>query len=75
MRQIVLEKCVKFGDPCLNLLQKFRPKPSEAVFSRVFSLRYNFRLEVDNDVICGVATDYVSVDVHVKFGYSGSNGS
>ena len=36
---------------------------------------YNFRPEVDNDVISGVAVDYVSMDVRVKFGDSRSNGS
>ena len=36
---------------------------------------YNFRPEVDdNDVISGVAVDYVGVNVHVQFGDSRSNG-
>ena len=35
----------------------------------------NFRPEVDNNVICGVAVDYVGVDVTMKFGDSRSNGS
>ena len=30
--------------------------------------RYNFRPEVDNDVISGMAVDDVSVDVCVKYG-------
>ena len=33
----------------------------------------NFRLEVDSDVISGVAVDNVGVDVPVKFGDSRSN--
>ena len=32
------------------------------------------RLEIDNDVISGVAVDNVGVDVHIKFGDSRSNG-
>ena len=36
---------------------------------------YNFRPEVDNDVISGVVVDNAGMDVHVKFGYSRSNGS
>ena len=48
-----------------------RPKPSEAVFSTVF--RYNFQPEVDNDVVSGMAIDYVGIDVRVKFGDSRSN--
>ena len=31
------------------------------------------RLEIDNDVTCGVAVDNVGVDVPIKFGDSGSN--
>ena len=30
---------------------------------------------MDNDVMSGVAVDYVGVDVRVKYGDSGSNGS
>ena len=37
--------------------------------------RYNFRPEVDNDVISGVAIGYVSADVVVKFCDSRSSGS
>ena len=34
------------------------------------SFRYNFRPEIDNDIISGVAVDNVGVDVRVKFGDS-----
>ena len=44
---------------------------SEAVFSTVFP--YNFRLEIDNDVISGVAIENFGMDVRVKFGDSRSN--
>ena len=43
------------------------------VFSPIF--RINFRLEVDNYVISGVAVVYVGIHVHVKFVDSRSNGS
>ena len=36
--------------------------------------RYNFRPEVDNDVMSGGSVDNVGVDVRVKFGDSRSNG-
>ena len=42
------------------------------VFSTVFC--YNFRIEVGNDVIFGVAVDNVSMAVPVKFGASRSSG-
>ena len=38
------------------------------------TFRYNFQLEVDNDVISGVAVGNIGMDVHVKFGDSRSNG-
>ena len=34
---------------------------------------YNFRLEVDNDVISGTAVDNVGMEVAIKFGDSRSN--
>ena len=49
------------------------PKLSEAVFSAVF-LCYNFPPEHDNDIISGVAIQYVGVDVYIKFGDYRSNG-
>ena len=54
------------------ILEKFPQKSSEAVKSTVFP--YNFRPEVDNDVISDTAVDNVSVDVPIKFGDSRSNG-
>ena len=47
--------------------------PSEAVFSSFFP--YKFRPEVDNDVISGMAVDYVGMDISVKFGDGTSNSS
>ena len=41
----------------------------------VFLFHYNFRPEIDNDVISGVAVDYIGMDVRVKFGDSRSKGS
>ena len=38
------------------------------------SFRYNFRSEVDNDVLSGVAVDNVGMDVRLKLGDSRSNG-
>ena len=65
---IVLHTCVKFHDHTLHyaILEKFHPKPSEAVFLTVSP--YNFRPDVDNDVISGLAIDNVGVNVCVKFG-------
>ena len=60
---------LKFHDLAEAVLQKFHPKLSKQYFF------YNFRPGVHNDVISGVAEDYVGVDVHVKFGGSRSNGS
>ena len=57
VRQIVFEKCVKFGSPRLNCSRDIYPKPSEAVFSTFFG--YNFRPEVDRHIISSVAIDYV----------------
>ena len=48
-----------------TVLEKFHPKPSEAEFLSFFLVP--FRPEVDNDVIFGVAVDYVRIDVHLKF--------
>ena len=73
MRLIVLNKCVKLCDPCFNHSREIPPKPSQAVFLTVFC--YNFRLEVDTDVIYGVAVDYVGIGVKIKFGDSRPNGS
>ena len=65
---------MKFDYPSLNHSGEIPPppKPSEAAFSTVFP--HNFRLEVDNDVISGVAVDSVGMDVPIKFGDSRSNG-
>ena len=58
-RPIVLDKCVKFRDPCLNC--------SWEVFL------YDFRPEIDNDIKYSVAVDYVGMDCREK--NSRSNGS
>ena len=57
----------------LTVLEKFHPMPSEAVFSTVFFC-YNFRVELDNDVVSGVAVDNIGMDVRAKFGDCGANG-
>ena len=50
---------------------KFDRKPKEvALFSAVFSNFEKCRPEVADDVISGVATEQVGVDLHVKFGDS-----
>ena len=54
-----------------TVLEKFQPKSAEAVFSTVFT--YNFRPEVDNDVISGTAVDNVGMEVRKKFGDSRPN--
>ena len=61
----------KFLDPCLNRLREI---PPEAVGGGIFDsfFRYNFRREVGNDVISGMAVDYVGMDASVKFGDSRS---
>ena len=48
------------------MVKKFYPKLWAAVFSTVF-FRYNFGLEVDNDVVSGAAVGNVGLDVRVKF--------
>ena len=60
--------------PCLK---RSRQIPPEAVGGGIFDsvFTYNFWPEVDNDVISSVALDYVSMDIHVKFDDSRSNGS
>ena len=70
---IILDKCVKFRDPRLN---RSREIPSKAVRDGILDsvFRYNFRPEVENDVISSVAVDYVGMDGSVKFGDSRSNG-
>ena len=73
-RLIVPNKCANFVISAQTILDKFHPKPSEAVFSTVF-FRYNFQPKIDNDVIFGLAVDYVGMDVLVKFGDFRSNGS
>ena len=67
--------CVKFGDP---LLKPFSRNSTEAVGGCIvdcFFFRYNCRPEVDNDVIFGVAVEYVEMDGKLKFGDSRSNSS
>ena len=55
VRQIVLDKRVKFlRDPSLNHSRKIPPIPvGGSIFDSFF--RYDFRSEVDNDIIPGVA--------------------
>ena len=55
------------------MIEKFHPKPLQAACSTFH--RYNFRPEVDNDVISSVAVGCFSADANVKFGDFRSNGS
>ena len=58
---LVFDKRVKFHDPGLN---RSREIPPEAVRSGIFDcFPYNFRHEVDNDVISGMDVDNVGTDV------------
>ena len=65
---------MEFCDPSLN---RSREIPPEAAGGGIFDSFFhcNFQPEVDNHVISGVVVDYVSMDVHVKFGDSRSHGS
>ena len=69
----VLDTHVKLHDPGLI---SSREIPPEAVGGGMFDcfFPYNFRPEVDNDVISGIAVDNVGMDVPIKFGDSSSNG-
>ena len=60
---VVLDKCINFHDPKRNSTRSRQ--------RRYFP--YNFRPEVDNDVISGAAVDNVRMDVPVKLGDSKSN--
>ena len=73
VKPTVPDKCVKFRNPRLNVLEKFDPKPPEAIF-RVF-FRDDFRPDVFSDVISFLAVDQVGMDVRIKFGDSRSNRS
>ena len=55
-----------------TVFEKFDLKPSEVAFLTVFP--YNFRLEVDNDVMSLMAVDTIGMVVPIKFGDSRSNG-
>ena len=72
MGPVVLNKRVKRQDLSLNRSREIAPK---AVGGGIFDcfVAYNFRREVDNDVISGVAVDNVGVDVPIEFGDSRSN--
>ena len=73
VRAIVLEKFVKFGHHRLNRSREILP---EAVGRGIFDsfFRYNIRPEADNNVISGVATECVGMDIRVKLDDSRSNG-
>ena len=63
---------VNFDDPSLN---SFREIPPESIGGGIFDFfPFNFRPEVDNDVISGLTVDNVGTDVPVKFSDSRSNG-
>ena len=72
VKPILLDTCAKFHDLCLNRSPEMSP---EAVGGGSFDsfFRCSFLLEVDNDLISGVAVDYIKMDVHAKLGDSRSN--
>ena len=71
---VVPNNHVKFGDPRLN---RSREMPPEAVGGGIFDgfFRCSFRPEVVNDIISVANVVQVGMDVPVKLGDSGSNGS
>ena len=73
VRPIVLDKCVKCGDPCLNRSPEI---PPEAVGGGIFGRFPNFnecRPEAAGDVTSGVPLTYVGKDVAGSFGESKLN--
>ena len=60
-----------------SLLKPFLRNSTQSCHKQYFRpfSRYNFKPEVDNDVLSSVAVEYVSMDVHVKFDDSSSNSS
>ena len=73
VRPFVFDKLVKFHDPGLNRYREIPPQSAAGGIFRRFS-PYNFRLEVDNDVISCVVEDNVAMNVSVKHGDSRPNG-
>ena len=71
MEPLVFDKQVKFHDPSLNRSREIPPEADRGCIFDCFP--YNFRLEVGNDVISGVAVDNFGTDTYVKFGDSRSN--
>ena len=69
----LLDRCVKFRCHSLNASREILPEAVGGGISDSF-FRYNFRPEVDNDVLFGVAVDNVGVGICVEFGNSRSNG-
>ena len=68
MGPVVLDKHVKFHDPGLN---RSREIPPEALGCGIFyCFPFNFRAEVDNDVVSGRAVENVGMDVPKEFGDS-----
>ena len=73
MGPVVLDKFVKFCGPSLNRSPRNSTRSRRRRYFRQF-FRYNFRPEVDDNVLSGVAVDNVGMDVPVKCGDSRSNG-
>ena len=70
MGPIVLDKHVNFRDPILNGCWEIQPEAvGGGICDSLFAIT-NFRPEVDNDIVSGVAVDNHNVDVAVKFGNS-----
>ena len=68
IKPTVRDKCVKFRDPRLNRCGEIRPKAVRGGIFGCFSNFYTCEPEVAGDVIPGVASVYVGVDVRAKFG-------
>ena len=68
IRPVVLNKSVKLHDTCLN---RSREIPPETVVWD--GCPYNFRADVDNNVISDEAVYNVDMDVCIKLGYSRSD--
>ena len=64
----------KIWSSSLEPFSKYSARSRRKQYFRHF-FRYNFRPEVDNDVISAVAIDYVGVDIPIKFGDSRSKRS
>ena len=75
MNAITTLRNVKYYEP-KTLLKPFSRNSTRSRGKRYFRqcFRFNFRPEVDDNVISHFAVDNLGVDIHVKFGDSRSSG-